>query len=817
MPFNRIFRFGLETTYQDFRFAFRQLKKNFGFTFTAIAVLALGMAASIAIFAFVDAALIRPLPYRDSSRLVGAYESTQLSPQNSLSYQDYLDWKARNTVFTSLEAYVINDPILTTSEGAEALRTGRVSDGFFRALGVKPILGRDFSSGEDQPSAPRAVLLPYSTWQNRYGGRQDVIGKSVTLDGAPNVIIGILPQEFHFAPAEPAEFWETLHLDHGCDTHRGCRFMYGVGRLKDGISLQTATEEVTSIAEQLEKEYPDTNRGRGATLLPLTDVVLGNVRPILLVLLGGAMLLLLIAGINVASLLLVRSEARKREIAVRLALGASSSRLIRQFVAEAAVIVIAAAILSLAIAELTMQLLIHLIPTELIASMPFLRGIGLQPRVLVFLVAISLLAGILFSLAPTGGLAFLSMRQGLADGSRGSAGTTWRRLGSKLVVLELATAVILLVGAGLLGKSLYRLLHVNVGVRPENLATLEVLAPNIPYEKDESAALGLERNALREIADLPGVRSVALATVIPLTTWNFHVSMRVLGRPWHGEHNEVSHRSISTNYFATIGSKLMRGRSFRDDEDKSKPRVVIVNQALARQYFPGEDPIGKQLSYLSDPPVPIEIVGIVEDMKEGQLDKATVPVMYIPYDQAPGNYFTLVARTSQPAGTVLAPMAAAIRKIDPAVTTLNGMTMNDKIDHSPTAYLHRSSAWLVGGFAFLALLLSVVGLYGVIAYSVSQRTREIGIRIALGAQTGNVYKMILREAGWLTTTGILLGLVCAVVSATFMRKMLFGTQSWDVPTLFAVAMVLGIAALVASYVPAKRAAAVDPIEALRTE
>jgi macrolide transport system ATP-binding/permease protein len=630
MPLNSVFRFGLETTYQDFRFAFRQLKKNFGFTFTAIVVLALGMAASVSIFAFVDAALIRPLPYRDSSQLVGAYESTPLSPQNSLSYQDYLDWKARNTVFSSLETYVSNDPILTTSEGAEALRTGRVSDGFFRVLGVKPILGRDFSSGEDQPSAPRAVLLPYSTWQNRYGGRQDVLGKSVTLDGAPSVIIGVLPQEFHFTPVEPAEFWETLHLDRGCDTHRACRFMYGVARLKDGISLQTATAEVTSIAEQLEKEYPDTNRGRGATLLPLTDVILGNVRPILLVLLGGAMLLLLIAGINVASLLLVRSEARKREIAVRLALGASSSRLIRQFVAEATVIVIAAATLSLAIAELTMQLLIHLIPAGLIASMPFLRGIGLQPRVLVFLVAVSLLAGILFSLTPTGGLAFLSMRQGLTEGSRGSAGTTWRRLGSKLVVLELATAVILLVGAGLLGKSLYRLLHVNVGVRPENLATLEVLAPNIPYEKDESAALGLERNALREIADLPGVRSVALATVIPLTIWNFHASIRVLGRPWHGEHNEVSHRGISTNYFATMGSKLMRGRSFREDEDKSKPRVAIVNQALARQYFPGEDPIGKQLSYLSDPPVPIEIVGIVEDMKEGQLDKATVPVMYIP-------------------------------------------------------------------------------------------------------------------------------------------------------------------------------------------
>jgi macrolide transport system ATP-binding/permease protein len=811
-----VFGFWWETTLQDFRFAIRQLRKNMGFTCTAILVLALGMSASIAIFAFVDAALIKPLPYRDTSRLVGVFESIPIFPQSNLSYPDYVDWKKRNTVFSSFDAYGGNEPLLKNSSGSEPVQAGRVTDGFFRTLGVNPILGRDFYAGEDLPSAGRAMLLSYASWQKRYGGKADVIGQTITLDGDPTTIVGVLPRDFHFAPVEPAEFWVTMHASSECDLRRSCHGLYGVARLKDGVTMQTALANVLSIAQQLEKEYPATNSGQGATLAPLGEVIVGNIRPILLVLLTGAALLLVIAAVNVASLVLVRSETRRREIAVRTALGASASRLVRQFVTEGLVLVVTASALSLVLASWTMQLLIRLIPAGMLASMPFLQDLGLHPRVLIFAAVISTLAALLFSLAPVLRLTSPEVRQDLAEGSRGSAGTVWRRMGSKLVVLEVATAVVLLVGAGLLGKSLYRLLHVGIGMQSDHLATLQVVAPATAYGKDEQA-IALQRQMVSEIGNLPGVESVAIASDLPVSGWGDTTWFHVLGRPWHGEHLEVPERDVSPNYFTTMGAKLQRGRYFTEDEDKSKPLVAIVNQAFAKEFFPGEDALGKQFEFLTGKPLPIEIVGIVEDIKEGPLDTTNRSVMYIPFNQDAGNNFNLAVRTSQDDSSVLAPMVATIQKINPDIATTAVMTMNDKINRSFATYMHRSSAWLVGGFASLALLLSVVGLYGVIAYSVSQRTREIGVRIALGAQPGAVYKMILREAGWLAAAGIGSGLICAVGAATLMRKMLYGTQSWDVLTLVGVAAVLGTAALLASYAPARRAASVDPVEALRAE
>ena len=811
-----VFGFWWETTVQDFRFALRQLRKNVGFTSTAILVLALGMAASIAIFAFVDAALIKPLPYRDTSRLVGVFETIEIFPQSNLSYQDYLDWKKRNTVFSAFDAFGGNVVILKTVSSSDSVHVGRVTDGFFRTLGVNPIVGRDFYQGEDLASSPRAAILSYATWQKRYGGSPDIVGQSVTLDGDPTAIIGVMPRGFHFAPIEPVEYWVTMHATSECDLRRSCHSLYGVARLKDGATFAAALANVKSIAAQLEKEYPDSNRGQGATLSPLSEVVVGDVRPILLVLLTGAALLLVIATVNVASLVLVRSETRKREIAVRSALGASRSRLIRQFVTEGLLLVVTATVLGLALASWTMQLLLRLIPADMIASMAFLQDLGLHPRVLLFATAIAALAALLFALAPAVRLAAPEMRQDLAEGSRGSAGTVWRRMGSKLVVLELATAVVLLVGAGLLGKSLYLLLRVDIGMQPDHLATLEVQAPADPYAKD-APAIALERRALEEIASMPGVESVGLTSLLPVSSWGNTTWFRIIGKPWHGEHNEVPQRDASADYFKTLGAKLVRGRYFREDEDKSKPLVVIINQALAKQYFPGEDPIGQQIIPLVPDSKPMEIVGIVEDIKEGPLDTTNRSTLYTPFNQDAGNYFMLVARTSRNERALLPLMVETLHKIDPQLVTDQPYTMNDRIAHSFSTYLHRSSAWLVGGFAFLALLLSVVGLYGVIAYSVSQRTREIGVRIALGAQRGVVYKMILGEAGWLAAVGIGVGLICAVAAATLMKKMLYGTQSWDVFTLLSVAAVLGSAALAASYAPARRAASVDPVEALRTE
>src|ERR1700734_2072917 len=455
-----VFGFWWETTMQDFRFAMRQLRKNVGFTCTAILVLALGMAAAIAIFAFVDGALLKPLPYHDTARLVGVFEAIEIFPQSNLSYPDYLDWKKRNTVFSSLEAYGGNDVILKTGANSDPVHVGRATDGFFRTLGVSPILGRDFYQGEDLASPPRAAILTYAAWQKRYGGRADIVGQSVTLDGEPTTIVGVAPKDFHFAPVEPVEFWVTMHASSECDLRRSCHSIYGVARLKDGVTFAAALADVKSIAAQLEKEYPDSNRGQGATLSPLSEVMVGDVRPILLVLLAGAGLLLIIATINVAGLVLVRTETRRREIAVRSALGASLSRLIRQFVAEGILLVLSAAVLALALANWTMQLLVRLVPAGMVASMPFLQDLGLHPRVLIFAAAISALAAILFSLTPAMRLASPEMRQDLAEGSRGSAGTVWRRMGSKRGGPGLTTAGGLLVGAGLLGERLFLFLDV---------------------------------------------------------------------------------------------------------------------------------------------------------------------------------------------------------------------------------------------------------------------------------------------------------------------------------------------------------------------
>jgi macrolide transport system ATP-binding/permease protein len=808
--------FWFETTLQDFRFALRQLRKNLGFTVTAILMLALGMAASIAIFAFVDAALLKPLPYKDPNRLVGVFERVPLFEYSNLSVPDYLDWKKRNVTFTSLEVFRGNSVMVQGPEGVEASTSGRVSDGFFRVLGVVPILGRDFTAGEDLISAPRTAMLSYSAWQKRYASDPGVIGKSVTLDGNPTVIIGVLPREFHFIPVEPAEFWLTLHPEGQCDLRRSCHGIYGVGRLKDGVTIQQALADTLSIAAQLEKEYPDSNRGQGANVVPLSKYIVGDIRPILLMLLAGAGLLLAISAINIASLLLVRTESRRRELAVRGALGASPSRLIRQFVTEAFVLVSTGAILGTGAAFWTTRLLAHLVPEDLLAHTAFWEHLTFSPRVFAFATIIAIFAALLFSLTPTVRTNMPEMREGLAEGSRGSAGNAWRRIGSKLVVLELATAVILLVIAGLLGKSLYRLLHVDVGFQPDHIATMFVAAPNPTYSKPEQS-IALHRLMLDKLHQVPGVKAVGMSNALPIDGWGNTTWFRVLGRPYNGEHEEVAERDVSTEYFSALGAKLVRGRLFNVNDQKSAPPVAIINRAFEKKYFPSEDALTKQISFLSTPPVPIQIVGVMEDIKEGQLDSGTYPALYFPFLQSPDNYFMLAVRTSQAETSAIPMLAAAIRQLDPQIAATRGASMDQLITNSPMAYIHRSSAWLVAGFASLALLLSVVGLYGVIAYSVSQRTREIGVRMALGAQQSSVYRLILGEAGRLTTLGVLIGLACAVGAAAAMQALLFGVRSWDLPTLAAVAVILSAAALLASYIPARRAASVDPVVALRAE
>ncbi len=805
--------FRFETVAQDLRFALRQLRKNPGFAATAILVLALGIASSVAIFAFVDAALIKPLPYWNPTRLVVLFESIPLGPRYHLSYPDYVDWKRENKVFSALNVYAPYGFMQKTPQGLMQADGARVSDGFFRTLGVTPVLGRDFYYGEDGPNAARTVLLSYAAWQKRFGGKADALGQSVILDGDSYTIIGVLPRDFSFAPAEPADFWAIQKVEMGC---RGCHALFGIARLKDGVSFATALADIKSIAQQLEKQYPDSNRDQAAFMLPLTDVIVGDIRPILLVALCGAGLLLLIASVNVASLLLVRAESRRRETAVRGALGASPQRLVRQFVTEGLLLAAIGGAVGLACAMASMRTLESLVPKDLMASMPYLHGLGLNPRVATFACILVLLASVLLALTPTSRLKFAELHTGLSEGGRGAAGVVWRRFGANLVVIELAMAMVLLAGAGLLGKSLYRFLHVDIGMEPDHIAMVHVDGENQKYSKDETQ-IALGREIVRQVGALPGVQQVGLASKLPIEDGDWTSDILFVGRPYHGEHYEVAVRMVSAGYFGALKTKLLRGRYFTDDEDESKPRVVIISNALAKQYFAGQDPIGKQIAFDQTEKTRMLVIGVIDDIQEAQLDAKPRAAIYRPFNQNPFSGFAVVVRTSQDERALLPTLSRALHTIDPGLAVYLPTTMQQKIHDAPSTYLHRSSAWLVGGFAVMALLLGVVGLYGVIAYSVSQRTREIGVRMALGAERGNVYRLILREAGMLIAAGIVLGLGGAIASAMLMRKLLFGVQAWDAPTLAAVALVLAAFALLASYLPAKRAASVSPAEALRAE
>lgn len=808
--------FRIETIAQDLRFALRQLRKNPGFTLTTMLILALGIGASVAIFGFVDSALLQPLPYANPTRLMFVAESAVNHPLSNLSYQDFRDWQRLNHSFSSLDGFIPTGFLLHTPSGSEPIPAVRVSAGFFQTLGVQPVLGRAFVSGEDRPGASKVAVLTYGTWMSRFGGSRSVIGSSVMLDSDNYTIVGVLPRDFSFAPRGPSEVWVPITNLQDCDKRRSCHNMFAVGRLSDGVSQAQADEELKAIAAQLERIYPE-NKGQGASVVPLSKEVVGDVRPILLTLLSGSALLLMIACVNVSSLLLVRSESRRREVAVRGALGATHLRLMRQFVTEGMLLAVLGCVAGFCVALWLMKLLVHLVPKTMAARVPFIALVGLNSHTVLFAGCIAILTALLLAITPMIRLGFQPIHGGLSEGGRSAAGSLWRRLGANLAVVELAIAMVLLVGAALLGKSFYRLLHVDMGFDASHLAMLSVQIPPNPNVKPPQR-LEIYRAIERTLLALPGIESVGLTSDPPIqclcdTDW-----IRIVGKPFNGEHNEVEERDVSPTYMSTLKARLVRGRLLTESEDSTKPQVILINEALARKYFPGEDPIGKKIGDGGFTPNSMrEVVGVVSDIREGALDEQMWPAEYFTIYQQPDTGFTVVARTSQDERAVLPMMVSAFHKLDPSLGVYNESAMKDAIENSQSALLHRFSTWLVSGFATIALVLSVVGLYGVIAYSVSQRTREIGVRMALGAQRSAVHSMVMRQASWLTVFGVGIGLGCSVAASMAMRKLLFGVAAWDVPTLLSVAAVLGAAALAASFVPARRAASVNPTEALRAE
>jgi predicted permease len=808
----------LESILADLRYALRQLRRSPGFAVTAIVVLALGIGASVAIFAFVDAALLEPLPYSDPNRLMAVNESSPESPLWPLAYPDFVDWQRTNKSLSSLDVFTGAGFLLRTSVGTEPVTAGRVSGGFFGTLGVRPILGRDFAASEDRLGGPNLTLISYRTWLDRFGGRNDVVGQAVSLDNTAYTILGVLPRSFSFALAGNAEFWVPINTLSPHEQTRNFFNFFGVGRLRDGVTRQTAQAELTAIERQLQNQYSNQGRNLTAQVVPLTEVFVGHVRPILLTLLGGAGLLLVIAWVNVASLVLVRSESRRREVAVRGALGATRGRLVRQFAVEGLLMAGAGGLSGVLVAAALMRLLGNLVPKDMAANMPFLDGVNLNAHTAVFACSVAFGAALLLAGTATMRLSLEKVLDGLAAGDRGSANRLWQRLGANLVVIELAIAVVLLAGAGLLGKSFYRLLHVPLGFDPNHVATVRVIVPGSISNGGKARIAEFSRAIVQRLKSLPGVESAGMTSLIPAQCDCMTDRIHFPPRPYHGEHNDVDERHISAGYFPALKAALVRGRFFAEDDDGTKPGVAVINEALARKFFPREDPVGQRIANdESGRDTEWEIVGVVSDVHEGALDVPVAPTEYFPLDQTGDGWFTLVVRTGQDAATLLPELVRALLKIDPDLGLSDEGTLRAKIEGTQAALLHRFAAWLIGGFAAVALLLGVVGLYGVIAYSVSQRTREIGVRMALGAQRSAVYGLLMRQAGRLTVMGLVLGLASAVGVARLIQNMLFGVAAWDGVTLAAVAIVLGLSALVASFVPARRAASVNPIEALRSE
>ena len=806
-----------ERVAQDLRFALRQWVKYPGFAFTAIFILALGMAVSVAIFGFVDAALLQPLPYASPGRLMSVNESNNESPRWPLSYPDFRDWQRLNKSFASLDVYNGTGFLLRTPSGAEPVAGERVSGGFFQTVGVRPMLGRDFNPAEDRLGGPSVVLLSYGAWQRRFGGRRELIGKTVDLDNQPYTVIGVLPRTFYFTRAGDAEFWVPINVLSYHEQMRTFYNFWGVGRLNDGVTVQAALSEMKAISKQLQLQFPTADHYEGASVIPLADVMVGEVRPVLLTLLGGAGLLLLIACVNVAGLILVRSESRHREIAVRGALGASPARLVCQFVTEGLLLALMGGVAGVFGAAGLMKLLVVLLPKDMVDSMPFRGGVGFNVHAALFAILVALFAALLLALAPTLRLSFRKVRDGLAEGDRSASGQLWRKLGAHLVVVELSVAVVLLAGAGLLGQSLYRLLHVPLGFDPEDLATVEVTAPGAIF-KNSQETVGLYREIVRTVSRLPGVESVGFSSVVPVqcdcpVDW-----ITFPGKPFQGEHNTVGERHVSADYLPTLKAELVRGRLFTDAEDESTPGVVVINQALAQKFFPGENPIGQRIGdYEGGHPSLREIIGIVANVREGPLDADVSPAEYFPINQTLDHDFDLVVRTRQDAATMLPTLVSKVHRIDLNLGVSDEQTMNQRIDGTQAARLHRLSAWLTGGFAAMALILSVSGLYGVVSYSVSRRTRELGVRMALGAQRSSVYSLVMRQAGWLTGIGLAIGLLSSVGASLLIRNLLFGVRAWDEVTLAGVTAVLGLSSMAASFFPARRAASVNPTDALRAE
>ena len=819
----------MNTLLQDLRYGVRMLLKHPGVSIVAIITLALGIGANTAIFSVVNAVLLRPLTYKDPERLVSLWENVPTHGRWRATPGNFHDWKKQNTLFEGISAYGGSAMSLTGDGGEpEQLHGSRVSSGYFTVVGVEPALGRAFSPDEYEVGKGKVVILAHALWQRRYGGDPNVVNRTITLDGSNYTVVGVMPRGLY--PARPLttgqidfdetgqQYWLPMSFDPQWAAVRSAHVLGVVGRLKPGVTLDQAAAEMNAIGARLEQEYAS-NKGKGIIVNPFMNEVVGNVRTGLVTMLIAVGLVLLIACANIAGLLLAQHAARSKEIAIRAALGASRGRLVRQFFLEGLLLSLLGTLAGIGLAALSLNVLLKLVTQNI----PRLDHVQLDWQVLGFTLLLAIATCLVFGLIPALQASKPDLHTTLEHSAR-TAGLGGRRLRLRqaLVVFQVSMAVMLVIGAGLLIKSFWRLQQVDPGFRAEHVLSLGLTLPYAKYDKPEE--INQFFNQLHDgISNLPGVQSAAIAYDHPLQT-NWIDSFEIEGRvaPADGRGLQANFNPIGPDYFVTVGAPMVRGRQFTPQDDQDHPGVMIVNEAFVRHYFPNEDPIGRRVK--PSPPARIwreqrltsfEIVGVVRDVKSAGLQAETEPTYYLPATQSPLQDMALLVRTTIEPTAIVPALRQTVWSIDPNQPISNVNTMEQIVSDSISQ--PRLNMTLMALFGALALILAAVGIYGLLSYTVTQRTQEMGIRMALGAQVGDVMRLVLKQGMVLAIVGQAVGLAGALVLTRLIRALLFGVTPTDVTIFAAVVAVLTTIALLACYLPARRATKVDPLKALRYE